>query len=340
MKKLIFTSILCLIFGISQSQNKTYQITGTVTDAKEGTVILEKYLNNGTIATDSTKFSKGNFIFEGSVDSPIAAGLTLKSGNSTKRVSFFVENSKMTVKVNMNANSAVYEVKGSKTNDEFRSFLENCKSNKPYQEEIDCQKQQINKHVNSLFVPYVLYATMLYYYDYEELRKTINNFSGEATKTYHYIKLKEYADRLSRVAIGQIAPDISQPDLNGKNESFQPLLKNNKYILIDFWASWCRPCRQENPHVLEAYNAYHAKGFDVFGVSFDKDKDKWQKAIEDDKLPWHHVSELKMWDNKAAEIYCVRSIPANYLIDQNGKIIAHNLRGEELKNKLKELFGE
>ena len=111
-----------------------------------------------------------------------------------------------------------------------------------------------------------------------------------------------------------------------------------KLILVDFWASWCGPCRRENPNVVKAYSKFHAKGFDVFGVSLDKDKDKWLEAIKKDNLTWNHVSDLKGWGNQAAKLYGIRAIPSNLLLDKQGKILAKNLRGEDLIKKLTEVI--
>ena len=111
-----------------------------------------------------------------------------------------------------------------------------------------------------------------------------------------------------------------------------------KIVLVDFWASWCGPCRRENPNVVRMYNKYKDKGFDILGVSLDKTQDRWLQAIEQDGLEWHHVSDLKGWSNEVAQAYGVRSIPHTILLDQEGRIIARNLRGQALEEKLEELF--
>jgi thiol-disulfide isomerase/thioredoxin len=111
-----------------------------------------------------------------------------------------------------------------------------------------------------------------------------------------------------------------------------------KLLLIDFWASWCGPCRQENPNVVKVYNEFHKKGFEIFGVSLDQKKEDWVRAISDDKLTWTHVSDLKYWGNDAARLYAVNAIPSNFLLDDKGIIIGRNLRGDELYNKVKDIL--
>ncbi len=142
--------------------------------------------------------------------------------------------------------------------------------------------------------------------------------------------------------IGDIAPEIKLPSPNGDSIALSSL--RGKVVLIDFWASWCGPCRKENPFVVNAFQKYKDKrfsvgnGFTVYGVSLDKNKDSWIKGIEDDKLTWYHVSDLKQWDCDIAKVYGVRGIPSNFLIDKNGVIIAKNLRGEKLEATLESLL--
>jgi len=146
------------------------------------------------------------------------------------------------------------------------------------------------------------------------------------------------ANNMRKLAIGQIAPEISLPNPSGEITSLSSLRGN--YVLLDFWAEWCKPCRLENPNIVKAYKKYNSKGFEVFGVSLDRQKSKWEKAINDDQLFWTQVSDLKGWQSSAAVLYNISAIPASFLLDKDGVIIAKNLRGAALDQKLSELLGE
>ena len=148
------------------------------------------------------------------------------------------------------------------------------------------------------------------------------------------VKDREAAERITK--IGATPPEIRLPDRSGKPFNWESL--KGKTVLLDFWASWCGPCRRENPNVVRLYNQYKGKGFEILGVSLDKDRGQWLQAIDQDKLTWKHVSDLKGWRNEAAQTYRVSSIPATFLLDGSGKIIAKNLRGRSLEAKLAELF--
>lgn len=167
----------------------------------------------------------------------------------------------------------------------------------------------------------------------EEINKRLQvKFTKNQVATYAQNKL----NKLKKFALGAVAPDISLPNTNGKAVNLSSL--KGKYVLIDFWAAWCGPCRQENPNIVAAYNKFKNKGFEIYGVSLDDNKEKWLNAIEKDKLTWINVSDLGGWQSSAAKLYNVTAIPKNFLLDKQGKIIAKNLRGKALEDKLKELM--
>lgn len=194
----------------------------------------------------------------------------------------------------------------------------------------------ITKNSNSFIAPYILYNNR-YKYELNELEDFVNNFKNKEESEFSKL-LDEYIAILQRVEIGQPFIDFSQETPEGDMMSISELVGKSKLLLIDFWASWCGPCRAENPNVVEIYNDYHEKGFDIIGVSLDMEKQNWIKAIETDSLIWHNISDLKYWNNEGAKLYGVSSIPSNVLLDENGIIIAKNLRGEDLRNKVQEIL--
>lgn len=174
--------------------------------------------------------------------------------------------------------------------------------------------------------------------NYYEVMPLFNSLAPAIQNTDNGRNYKLALEKLKVTSVGSVAPDFTQNDPAGKSVSLSSL--RGKYVLLDFWASWCGPCRQENPNVVKAYNQYKAKNFTVLGVSLDKPEGKtaWLQAIKDDGLTWNHVSDLKYWNNEAAALYGVHSIPGNFLIDPTGKIVAKNLRGEDLEQTLAKLL--
>ena len=139
--------------------------------------------------------------------------------------------------------------------------------------------------------------------------------------------------------LGKPFTDLEEADVDGKMHKLSEYVGKGRWVLVDFWASWCGPCRAEMPNVVENYKKYHDKGFDIVGLSFDNKKEAWVKAISDLQMPWTHLSDLKGWQTKASEVYGIRSIPASLLINPEGIIVARDLRGPALGAKLKEIFG-
>lgn len=173
--------------------------------------------------------------------------------------------------------------------------------------------------------------------DFDYYEKVISSLDGIANGNEYYDALSAEVKAMKALATGSVAPEISLPQPNGEILSLSDL--KGKYVLIDFWASWCGPCRRENPNVKRVYEKYHNRGFEILGVSLDKAQGAWVSAIEQDGLTWKHVSDLKYWQSEVVPLYQIQGIPLTVLVDKDGKIIAKNLRGQALEEKLAQIFG-
>jgi len=198
-------------------------------------------------------------------------------------------------------------------------------------------KQFIIDHVPSAFSD-MIYAYTMQEFTEEEQEEILKLFGEKQPDFPVYKSIMAEREAAKASEVGAQLADFTMPSPDGKDIRVNDIVAKNKYTLIDFWASWCGPCRAEMPTVVKAYTDYHQKGFEVIGVSLDEKKEAWVKAIDQLKMPWPQMSDLKGWECEAAQMFNIRSIPANLLVDQQGKIIAKDLRGEDLLNIMAELL--
>jgi len=363
MKKVIYLAILAaFITGCNSKPH--FLVKGNIAGSDSLTFVLQKRGLSKYITIDSVVSKNGSFKMEGSIEYPDMVILTAM--NTGKRMNFFLENSKIEITGKLDS-LADAKVTGSKTQDEYMTFRITDKAlgekyaglNMDYQaamqandtakqsslkkelkdiegEMIKMEKNFIKNNPASYFTP-LLIAELSPEMEPGEIETDLNLLDTNVAKVPVVKELKEILKAARGVAVGQKAPDFTLNDVNGNPVSLSSKI-GSKLLLVDFWASWCHPCRMENPNVVKVYNEFHKKGFDVLGVSLDRSRDDWVKAIADDKLTWTHVSDLQYWDNAAAKLYAVNSIPANFLIDENGTIIAKNLREDDLYNKVKTIL--
>ena len=351
MKRIFFLIITIPFFAFSQSSSeknisssKDFEISGIVSGYEDGTSV--SFLNQQTgVPEKQATMEKGKFTIKGNLKEP--SFIVLIFGDQPPAIPLFIDNSKIKIEGDKN-NLENLAITGSKTQDEFAEY---SKEIKPYEKifaegaEKDAasvaavekaSENFVKKYPASFVDPIAIIRILQSSQNVALADKLYEMMSNDVKKS----DLSKYVNQQLALAkinpIGSQIADFSQADTSGrmvKVSSFR-----GKYVLIDFWASWCRPCRQENPNVVAAFNKYHQKNFTVLGVSLDQAKPAWLNAIHMDGLTWTHVSDLKGWGNEVASLFKVVSIPQNLLIDPKGKIIAKNLRGEALDKKLEELF--
>lgn len=363
MKKILFLLFLAPLFVVVQAQSPGFTIDGKLDGYPDGTEI--RLIKNGeNTELTSAKLEKTKFVLKGAVPEAVLCFLFI--GDEPKPVEIYVENKAISFKGDK-SKPGDYKIEGSASHKDFADFVKhfvpmaqqlsslanNINNTMPgpardslmvtYRGLQESIQKAIDKTVKdkpkSLVTAFILTATYGFNEDPVMLEQRFNKLDATVRASQSGTDLAAQIAENKIGAIGTMAMDFTQPDTTGTPVSLSSF--RGKYVLVDFWASWCGPCRQENPNVVENFNKFNAKNFTVLGVSLDRpgQKKKWLDAIKEDKLTWTHVSDLKFWDNEVAKMYKIQGIPQNILVDPNGKIIAKNLRGPALEAKLCEILG-
>jgi len=350
---------------------------GTLTTPARAYLVYQK---DGKNVIDSANIINGEFKFHGNIADPVnafvamdPAGLNLtalqKSKENIDLLSFYLDKGNVTItsadsvskaaitgsKINdenkkLKDALAPFVARGKAISDEYRLAGDAQQINPTFQDTIQARYKAVQTEQNAVLRKFVKENPQSYIsltvirgmvtggMDVLSIEPYYNSLAPAIKQTELGKGFASAIRELKFTAIGSPAPDFTQNDVNGKPVSLSSF--KGKYVLLDFWASWCNPCRQESPHVVRVFNKYKDKNFTILGVSLDKPEDKalWLKAIQDDGLTWTQVSDLKFWSNEVASLYKVSFIPQNFLIDPTGKIVGKNLKGDELDKKMLEIF--
>lgn len=375
MKKILL--VLSLVFAVVACNQKSegYVIEGEIRgELENGTKVYLKKIGdeNKPVDVDTTAVTDGKFVFEGIAGAPEAHFIFI--GESQSYILIVLENGEIELTAQKDS-LGLAKVEGAPQNDMLAAFMK--KRQAMSQKSMDIQKDMevantsrdevamtsLNEEMNDFqeeyksfemdFIkanPSALISVMLLgnaisrrSIESSEVQTVFDSFTPEIKETKVAKRIAEQleaintkAEKEKSTAVGMKAPEFTAPGLNGEQLALNDML--GKITLVDFWAAWCKPCRNENPNVVAVYNKYHDKGLNIVGVSLDKSADAWKKAIQDDGLTWNHVSHVKYFQDPIARLYNVEAIPAAFLLDENGVIIAKNLRGPALEAKVAELL--
>ena len=325
--------------------NNSYVIEGQLEGAEDQTIFL---MNEKGEKSDSTAMVAGAFKFEGEVEKPALMYLAAERPFAI----VYIENGTIAVKGSIEDPQSI-SVSGTTANDartDFNAFQSEFMAG--YREaasEVQDSlvevyysniRERVAQNADNLFGVKLYLSELSYDATAAEMLEQVEKFSPEMQLTDEVVKLKELATAKANVEVGKPYIEVVQNNMEGEPVALSSVVGEGKYVLLDFWASWCGPCMREVPYLLETYKQYHDKGFEIYGVSFDRDAEAWKSAVENKGMNWIHVSDVNYFDNQAATDYAIRSIPSNFLIGPDGTIVAVNLRGEEVQAKIAEVLGE
>jgi peroxiredoxin len=368
MTKFLQIALVGLSFSGFAQKAVNFTVSGTLKKVTGSYAYIHHKWDNKDI-TDSVKVKNGAFTFAGKTSEPNMYWITKgRNINEQPNLIFFVDGGKTTI--NASVDSLPYgKIQGGSTQKDYQDYNAMMlgfgmkqqdmvnrynearnKGDATTMNAVQMEYQNMEKEVKSSLDNFIkahpksAVSGYAIYYNYqnapnvqpEELERVVALLDKSILNTKYGKLAQEKLKQLRGTMIGYEAMNFAQADPDGKMVSLTDL--KGKYVLVDFWASWCGPCRAENPNVVSAFNKYKDKGFTVLGVSFDQNREKWLQAIQADKLTWTQVSDLKGWGNEAGKLYGISSIPQNLLLDKEGKIIAKNLRGAELDAKLEEVI--
>ena len=352
MKKILILAAATAVLCSCGSKNK-YIVEGSIQGIGDKVYLF----NDRNEVIDSAAVSNGSFRIRGKADIPHLAFLSDSRGqNANFGVMLVIEPGTIVLSDDAQ-NPSRKHVKGTPSNDgmdayasasktlieEYRDSATTEERRKAIEEEYDrLAMTTLEQNHENLFGAMVLVKELSQDLSGQEILDEIAKFPAEIQQSSILARFKESAAMRIRTDTDKPYIDIVQPDAAGEPVAMKSVVENpaNKYVLLDFWASWCGPCMGEVPHLKKTYDAFHEKGFEIYGVSFDQDRDKWLAAIEQNGMGWIHVSELNGFNNQAAKDYAIQGIPSNFLIDSQGRIVAKNLRGEALYEKIAELLSE